>query len=87
MFMHLKLKIIKRKIAIIILCILMPLGIGLKCAGEEVKADCGCQRLDKTYGSLYILFERTGISTEGGKKNPQSGCASETTQHAQSLSL
>lgn len=35
---------------------------------QDQTATFGCKKLDKTYDSLYILFERTGISTEEGSK-------------------
>jgi hypothetical protein len=42
----------------------------LQCAQVEKKVDCGCQRLDKAYGSFYILFERAGLATEDKKTEP-----------------
>jgi len=67
---HTNLAKIKPAIWIGMICILFITTALLQCAQAEKKLDCGCQRLDKAYGSLYILFERTGLAIEDKKTEP-----------------
>ncbi len=60
----------QRGVALITAMIIFALAIisFLGSTESEETRDCGCKILDKTYNSLYIQFERTGMSSDRPKK-------------------